>query len=579
MRASKEIIPKNFRLKGAAFAYWLGMNYYQQQDEDDCIERVCDGYHDCGIDAMFVDSEVSEIHIVQTTHVDQPDNMNKNLPASELETTFSGIRLINGGDYREVVNPKLEQLCIEYHELLNTGEYKVTVDFFYTKKEPKDWSSQTQFQKDFPDIEVRHFDVEKINELFELSRYDTTPPPSKVTLSVQVAPLRWEKPIKSVVAVVSGRDIAKLYLDHGVAVLQRNVRYGLGATARSINRGIEETASDEDKSEYFWYYNNGLTIVCKDFNVPPNGKVIAIQSPQIINGTQTTVALAEAFKSGKIKQNVHVLAKIIATNDNKLVESITQYTNSQNPIRLRDLSSNEPEQTRLQYDMRVEGYFYERKRGEFKTLYPTNEQKAKAFGPDYRRKIVDNEMAAQAYVAFWLGHSGDAKREKSRLFDKTNPLYSKVFGKHTKAEDLIVSYFLLGYVASKRKFYYQQLASAEREDNKRYAELAKYDFLIYSDMFVLDLLRDYLEDAKIPLSSTEEKLSLAGRTQNSDLQLDALYEQIKESLKDAIEHFRTQVQRYYHTWFFKSDKNLGMAREWLRSEKGMTFLRIRTDVS
>ena len=63
--------------------------------------------------------------------------------------------------------------------------------------------------------------------------------------------------------------------------------------------------------EFFWYYNNGVTVVCDSAEQVSRGgnKVLRLTNPQIINGQQTTRTLHEcASKSSKSTVLVRVIS-------------------------------------------------------------------------------------------------------------------------------------------------------------------------------------------------------------------------------------------------------------------------------
>jgi hypothetical protein len=131
--------------------------------------------------------------------------------------------------------------------------------------------------------------------------------------------------------------------------------------------------------------------------------VITLTDAQIINGAQTTYALIEAYKNGELKENVEVLIKMIETDDKNFLENVTLYTNSQNAIRLRDLCSNDEIQLKIQKILLDSyQYFYERKRGEFDSLYPTIDAKRKLLRDNFKVKVISNEKAAQSFLAMYL---------------------------------------------------------------------------------------------------------------------------------------------------------------------------------
>ena len=101
--------------------------------------------------------------------------------------------------------------------------------------------------------------------------------------------------------------IASLYERAGTRLFARNVRGFLGST--EINRGMEATLQNE--AEYFWYYNNGVTIICDEAKQERSrGRdILRVTNPQIINGQQTTRTLA---RSCTRSSGASVLVRVIS---------------------------------------------------------------------------------------------------------------------------------------------------------------------------------------------------------------------------------------------------------------------------
>jgi len=114
-----------------------------------------------------------------------------------------------------------------------------------------------------------------------------------------------ETRISSWVFTMLGTDLAKLYQDNGIRLFQRNIRGYLGKN--DINRGIERTI--EKEPQYFWYFNNGVTIVCDEARqiTDRQRKLLRVSNAQIINGQQTTRTLATTRAHSST-----VLVKVIA---------------------------------------------------------------------------------------------------------------------------------------------------------------------------------------------------------------------------------------------------------------------------
>jgi hypothetical protein len=204
----------------------------------------------------------------------------------------------------------------------------------------------------------------------------------------------------------------------GRRLFAKNIRGWLGDT--DINESITETIKKEPDN--FWYYNNGITIVCEDAKKEQQGgeDVIVIDGAQIINGQQTTRSLNSNEKGSK---NTNVLVKIIKIprdeadiDYDKLINSIVRATNWQNYIRPSDLVSNDYIQVFLQKELRKAGYQYIRKN--------MSKTEARAFfGQGYFQ--IDKKEMAQA-VAACLFDPVIVRKGKEGLFE--DPYYKSIFG-------------------------------------------------------------------------------------------------------------------------------------------------------
>jgi hypothetical protein len=172
---------------------------------------------------------------------------------------------------------------------------------------------------------------------------------------------------------MSDLAVAGLFQRAGVRLFARNIRGFLGNT--EINEGMRATLKDEP--EYFWYYNNGITIVCDEAKQESSRgqKLLHVTNPQIINGQQTTRILAQTAGKGP-RANVLVRVIRVPREGSKsgiqfetLVSRIVQATNWQNAIRPSDLVSNDRKQIEIDRQLRNLNYHYMRKRmtkGEFR---------------------------------------------------------------------------------------------------------------------------------------------------------------------------------------------------------------------
>lgn len=198
--------------------------------------------------------------------------------------------------------------------------------------------------------------------------------------------------IESWIFSMASRDVGGLYDRAGIRLFARNIRGFLGDS--DINKAMSATVKEDP--ENFWYYNNGVTIVCDGAKrIEEGGKdVLLVQQPQVINGQQTTRTLAK-FSS----RNAEVLVKVIKIprvrgdfqRYDGLVSSIVRATNWQNPIKPGDLVSNDYIQVFLDREFRKVGYHYLRKR--------QSKREARAAIGDASLIQIKKEELAQAVIA------------------------------------------------------------------------------------------------------------------------------------------------------------------------------------
>lgn len=172
--------------------------------------------------------------------------------------------------------------------------------------------------------------------------------------------------IEAWVFSMSSDAVASMFDNAGTRLFARNVRGYLGST--EINAGMKETLNRA--SRYFWYYNNGITVICDNAEmVPVAGRnVLRVTNPQVINGQQTTRML---HAKGKDDRSASVLVRVFRvprvpgdkSNDfDTLVSNIVRATNWQNAIRPSDLMSNDRRQIEIERQFRKYNYLYVRKR-------------------------------------------------------------------------------------------------------------------------------------------------------------------------------------------------------------------------
>lgn len=151
--------------------------------------------------------------------------------------------------------------------------------------------------------------------------------------------------------VLPGEALRFIYEKYGARLLEANVRSFLSVTGK-VNKGIRDTLKNEP--ERFMAYNNGIVLIADELSLgrTADGSVgiLWLKGMQIVNGGQTTASLYfTQKKSPEIDlRRVRVPAKIIvlrsknSENEEALISDISKFANSQNSVKLSDLSANKP---------------------------------------------------------------------------------------------------------------------------------------------------------------------------------------------------------------------------------------------
>ena len=237
---------------------------------------------------------------------------------------------------------------------------------------------------------------------------------------------------KSLVATITGQKLFQLYEKYKIDLFSSNLRDYLGSTTSdsNINNGIKSTANQSPAD--FWVYNNGITALTLDYVVGKRqrGKYkIKLIGISIVNGAQTTESIGSLTKEPG--EDLIVPIRLVRTSNEKIIENIVRYNNSQNKIQASDFRSTDSIQTRL--------------RQEFSTIPQAEYDGGRRGGARdaMRRKknLLPSYTVGQALAAF---HADPvtAYDKKSEIWVNEGT-YLKFFNDQTKARHIIFCYTLL----------------------------------------------------------------------------------------------------------------------------------------
>lgn len=414
-------------------------------DLDQAIDSITDGSDDRGVDALFIDDRDSrkDIHLFQAKCVSSFDKAKNNFPSGEIDKIASFIVDLTGHDHEALTssNPILREKIKDAIDILSEPNATLTVHFVgnmapLTEAETK--RVNTAFSR-YRAISFEMHDLDTLSDFFLEKKAPSLN--REITVVDTNFFERVDRNIKGIVCSISAPDIINMIRSTedpenvDMKIFDQNVRIYLKKQNRINKRIIESALSDQN--HMFWYQNNGITMTCDKIDVAPSKRApkLKLHNVQIVNGGQTSNCLFEANKADANKvEDVIILTRIIETTSDEVKSTIAETTNSQTPINVRDLRSNDRQQRQLEESILDIGYYYERKTSQH------SEQSS-----DLR---VDALSAGQAYLAYAVGFPEVAKKDRGRVF---GDLYETVFSEQLTAEKLLNSYLIMKKIDEHKK--------------------------------------------------------------------------------------------------------------------------------
>jgi hypothetical protein len=416
------------------FVLWF-LRAFVTEDEQQATAGLCGGAHDKGIDAVLIDDPTRNVFIVQGKY--RETVATKNEHRNDI-TGFARLALDLCGDIKSFtslakdISPDVRRRLEDARNRIKQRGYRLQLLYITMGKCSQNLADEAKRIVRRADCPTSIQVINGRQTLLLFSDYldGVAPPVPSLDLEiesgqgVQVSGVlqRYDSKtdIESWIFSITDQAVAEMYQRSGTRLFARNVRGFLGNT--DINKGMETTLAREP--EFFWYYNNGITIVC-DYaeRVSRSGRdVLRLMNPQIINGQQTTRTLARQVSD---KPRASVLVRVIRVprsadgNSNHfetLVSRIVSATNWQNAIRPSDLMSNDRRQIEIERQFRKLGYGYLRKRE------TKSEARQHSAGRHYY--LIRKEEVAQAVAACDLDPA-TLRLGKDKLFEER--MYMQVF--------------------------------------------------------------------------------------------------------------------------------------------------------
>jgi hypothetical protein len=246
---------------------------------------------------------------------------------------------------------------------------------------------------------------------------------------------------KSYLLMISGDTLAALFRRYGSRLYDTNLRSYLESKTK-VNKGMLMTIRSAPQK--FLAYNNGLTAIASRIEVAlRNGQpsVTRVVGLQIVNGAQTTSTIYKAStdkKSAPDVSQVHVVMKLTKTTPEDIetfVPEITEYANTQNPIKASDLQANKLIHRQMEAAARdtvcpgdiPRQWFYERTRGAYQAAL-AREGTTKKRRLEFQERIPSSNRFDKTDLAIfhmaWSGRPDSVSRGPQKNFQEFTKLFS-----------------------------------------------------------------------------------------------------------------------------------------------------------
>ena len=471
------------------------------------IDCLVDGGNDFGVDAIYFgpvqDSEFN-ITLVQGKYRTKL-NADANFPENDVKNMVLAVSALFDPGRQITVNDRLRQKIEEIRSFVADGALP-TVHVILCNNGLR-WTAPAQQH-----IDAAHLGSQVTwqhvgpDDLVSMLR-STQPVSETLQLSGKftVENFAFRRVLVGRMAV---GQLSFLLERHGDRLLERNIRRYLGLTGNRVNEAVAGTLRSAEQRPNFYFYNNGITIICSQFRhnaLLAENTAVQLEGLQIVNGGQTSKTVQQVARDiGPEVADAQVLVRIyeLPQDDSDFVQSITYATNSQNPVDLRDLRSNDRKQRELTLALSEMGYVYRSQRSD---------------QPIAGRELT-SAAVAEAVLAVWRRRPHQARFNVSEHFGK---LYDVIFSADLNGAQVVTASMIWRYTENRRR---RPPASAP-------------DFLPYATRFIAMMMGEsLLQTMGIELGDLNHR-----NFQSAEQIIDRTSEQLFQDASTRIEQELTKI--------------------------------------
>lgn len=468
------------------FNYWILENIYNVDPE--LIESQIIEYNDMGIDAYEFIEETKDLYIIQNKFYSDTSILSEHYVKNDF--LLRPINALKNNTYTR--SKDLQNIFNKYK---NHDDFTVHLELYVTNNIKNERISKYINEFNLKDTKYVA-NIYYLNDVKEKYYGEFIYKQNNITVNIDTIVkgtiLNINNSNYKLKNIIDARyvftpitTIYKIYrdaLEKQYPIFDKNIREYLGSTG--VNKKIIDTLTNKEDRVNFFYYNNGITLICKEMSIIKTVKSnfnrnaqFSVINPQIVNGCQTVNSIYEVLKNvdpNSLEEDfkdTFVMLKVLqidSKNDyeKELYENIVKFNNSQNSIDEKTFVSNNSMFLRFQREFEKRGFLLLIKQSDkntYKNKYKsiaTLQENAHKYLEKYNlemKKITDFfiplEKLLQIILAFQAG-GFEAFTKKSSLLKLDSQAY-KIVTEFLKNDSVtyssLIDLWLLYFLSEKHK--------------------------------------------------------------------------------------------------------------------------------
>ena len=326
-------------------------------DEQTAAQGVTDGTGDNGIDSVYYDAAERNCLLVQSKWI---TSGNGSVEVGDVHKFVQGVRDLLEAKF-DRFNDKMLRHKDKVFAALSDASARFTIILAYTGEQSLSDDAMVPLNELLGEMnspsEVMSLRTLNQRELHSIVASGA----AGEAVDLEVMLHQWgmlQTPYLAYYGQVAVTDIAS-WSKFGTRLTAKNLRQFKGLT--EVNESISKTLVSN--AERFWYFNNGITILCQSLHKKPLGGpnnetgTFECSGASVVNGAQTVGTIGEAAKSNSLAMSSgRVLVRLVSLEDCPpgFGDELTRAANTQNRIEKRDFAALDPNQRRLRTELFLE---------------------------------------------------------------------------------------------------------------------------------------------------------------------------------------------------------------------------------